>query len=495
MKEFSTFHFHAPPGILKEAVSSGRIPEKLLEPLRAIVTFLAGESEAGPGIYYLLSRHEDKEIRDHIGYLVANACSARFSPVYLVDCDYTSPGMSGVVPDPGAMGFLDTILYGTSLGSVAQNVADIRVIGVGSFPVSNRMPFSMEAFEDIESYMRNQSKCIIMSGPLEDDDGNVHPLALHLKKILYVTSSGRGGALASSEPRLQEIEGARVAQIDVTTSGEEISAPAGVEEIPAREEIEEIIQTREDKEQAGPPPAEEPTGATAQVGGTTEGAGEAEFRGVTPVEEGGSSMLPKVITAVLGLLFVVFLIYWFYVTRPPSNVEPPATEELAGGYGKTSIRASDSLPGGEAATLPPETTTEAKTETLALETSKESAVEQPPAKEPVESPVVSDAGAEVSEKPEPRGGEPTIVDLSSLRGEFLVHISSFRTIARAKNDAGYLMSKGFPAFISKVDLGNKGKWFRVYVGPFDTRDDARNAQIKLDELPRVKFSRIAEAGN
>jgi cell division protein FtsN len=43
-----------------------------------------------------------------------------------------------------------------------------------------------------------------------------------------------------------------------------------------------------------------------------------------------------------------------------------------------------------------------------------------------------------------------------------------------------------------VDLGSKGMWYRVYVGPFATRDDAMDTKIKLDENPRIKSTRVSK---
>ena len=45
-------------------------------------------------------------------------------------------------------------------------------------------------------------------------------------------------------------------------------------------------------------------------------------------------------------------------------------------------------------------------------------------------------------------------------------------------------------FIVFLDLGTKGNWYRVYAGPIDTRDDARNLKKLLDDTPRVRFTRI-----
>jgi cell division septation protein DedD len=84
-------------------------------------------------------------------------------------------------------------------------------------------------------------------------------------------------------------------------------------------------------------------------------------------------------------------------------------------------------------------------------------------------------------------------NFSAFGGMYLVHISSFRRVERAIEDVVYLNSKDFEACVVPVDLGSKGQWYRVYAGPLETREEARELKIMLDELPRVTFTRITRA--
>ncbi len=70
-------------------------------------------------------------------------------------------------------------------------------------------------------------------------------------------------------------------------------------------------------------------------------------------------------------------------------------------------------------------------------------------------------------------------------------MSSFKGIEKAREEAVYLSGGGYPVFIYRVDLGSKGMWHRVYVGPYATREDAMEHKIKLDENPRIKSTRIS----
>lgn len=65
-------------------------------------------------------------------------------------------------------------------------------------------------------------------------------------------------------------------------------------------------------------------------------------------------------------------------------------------------------------------------------------------------------------------------------GRYVVQIASFR----AKTDARALAQKlkpEFPAYVREVDLGEKGTWFRVLVGPVAQRDEADQVQRRIKE--------------
>jgi cell division septation protein DedD len=77
------------------------------------------------------------------------------------------------------------------------------------------------------------------------------------------------------------------------------------------------------------------------------------------------------------------------------------------------------------------------------------------------------------------------------RGWYMIHISSFQTSTRARDEVAFLESHEFPVFIVFLDLGPKGKWYRVYAGPFQTREEAADVKKNLDAVPQVRFTRIA----
>jgi len=49
-----------------------------------------------------------------------------------------------------------------------------------------------------------------------------------------------------------------------------------------------------------------------------------------------------------------------------------------------------------------------------------------------------------------------------------------------------LMRAGFNAQVKRADLGEKGLWFRLYAGPYDSRADAETAQQTIETQMKLK---------
>jgi tetratricopeptide (TPR) repeat protein len=75
---------------------------------------------------------------------------------------------------------------------------------------------------------------------------------------------------------------------------------------------------------------------------------------------------------------------------------------------------------------------------------------------------------------------------------YTVHVGSFRSAANARADAGRLADHGFEARVAPVDLGSKGRWFRVYVGRFGTKAEARATCTAVTALPDWPFGLVLQ---
>lgn len=79
--------------------------------------------------------------------------------------------------------------------------------------------------------------------------------------------------------------------------------------------------------------------------------------------------------------------------------------------------------------------------------------------------------------------EPTPQVVRSADGKYTVQVSSWQTRRRAERDAQRFNAKGFNAYVQSADLPELGgTWYRVRVGNFMTRNEARAMAEQLAEL-------------
>ena len=69
--------------------------------------------------------------------------------------------------------------------------------------------------------------------------------------------------------------------------------------------------------------------------------------------------------------------------------------------------------------------------------------------------------------------KPSEVPSSSLEAiPFTIQVLSSKDQNKAEKKLEEIKKKGYDAFISAKDLGDKGLWYRVYVGKFNTKQEA-----------------------
>lgn len=68
-----------------------------------------------------------------------------------------------------------------------------------------------------------------------------------------------------------------------------------------------------------------------------------------------------------------------------------------------------------------------------------------------------------------------------LKKYFAIQVSSFNKKESASDEIKDWQAKGFKAQYREVDLKEKGKWYRVYVGKYKTLDEAKSVVKKIGE--------------
>ncbi|UCH85005.1 MAG: SPOR domain-containing protein, partial [Candidatus Latescibacterota bacterium] len=521
----TTYEIQTTLEVLKSAHEDGTLPVQMDAPLRSMVSDIGSRAETEPLSIYLCSSDENAETRNFFAHVLAMTIKTRVSSTYLVDCDFLATGMNGIVPHRDALGFLDLLLYGTSLSVITQEAsAGIPAIGAGSFPVTKKCPFAMDTFDNTHRYLANHAGCVIYCGPVVDDDDVIHPIADHVDLVILVNVSEehgfRPGSLDPLETKVAAAKGADawIIRIDARPAARPVGktpsvdsrAPDIAPKVPAeqatftrvaktddgvdresvpveKEPPEPVIDTPISEAQAPRQDDRPHLGDKPGARGVTESAAtpvqkeRVKARAATVGARPATTDMPRkefdrklrgsnwlrVVTPIVAIVLVAVVIWWLYLTKSVREREQQL-ETMASG-----------TPAVEEPTQPADTTQQPVATTT------------PPAV----TPVAEEETRQETAAPEPEvrttGGVPLAERLDDYANKYLVHVSSFRRLDRARDEALYLMGREYPVFLYRIDLGGKGIWYRVYVGPAETRDEARAFKIKLDEDPRIQSTRIA----
>ncbi|MCG6945633.1 MAG: SPOR domain-containing protein, partial [Deltaproteobacteria bacterium] len=73
---------------------------------------------------------------------------------------------------------------------------------------------------------------------------------------------------------------------------------------------------------------------------------------------------------------------------------------------------------------------------------------------------------------------------------YYIHVSSFRAKENAVKDARHLQHKGYPSVVSGERVQNKGYWYRVYVGPISSLQQAKLQSSELKKKGLTKYTAI-----
>lgn len=80
--------------------------------------------------------------------------------------------------------------------------------------------------------------------------------------------------------------------------------------------------------------------------------------------------------------------------------------------------------------------------------------------------------------------------LPSLDKKFTIQVASFQDKARAEIVASSLKQKGYQPVISPKELPEKGIWYRVFVGDFESEEKARELLKTLKEDYKDSFIKL-----
>ncbi len=466
MNRITTFEIPLRPEELRPPIFAGAVEAPLAEPLQALVAGLSRRAADAALTVYLCADDDSVRARDDFAIALARTLTAHVPSTLLIDCDFLHPGLSEQVPQKDALGLLDYLLYGSSIGVITQDYEGVHMVGPGSFPVTKRMPFAENAFVDASRRLVTHARCALFVGPAFDGDGGRHPLTGVVDVAATLRTGTRHQRLDSAEEQIAQA-GPEVWSIRLTgvSAPEPVAAPAPAP--PARTPEPRYVERTVER-------VERPKPVSAPVEVLDEARSE-------------SSLAPRIAVILFGLLVIAFVAWWFTQNRNPDIVE----KEPAASVTTDSTRLSAD-------------TLTAKRDTMATPVTAPAPGDTTKAKPtPVPPPATATPPKSTSAQPDTtrHSGGTVLVNSNDIqvmedlnrkyRGWYMIHISSFQTSVRARDEVSFLQSHEFPVFIVFLDLGPKGKWYRVYAGPFQTRDEAVEVKKNLDAVPQVRFTRIA----
>ncbi|NPU84881.1 MAG: SPOR domain-containing protein [Syntrophaceae bacterium] len=89
-------------------------------------------------------------------------------------------------------------------------------------------------------------------------------------------------------------------------------------------------------------------------------------------------------------------------------------------------------------------------------------------------------GVETAVAPPKKTAEPA-KGAGTAKESFILQVASYKEKVKAEETAKKLGSMGFRPRIQAVDLPAKGRWFRIVVGGFESRDAAQKAADKISK--------------
>jgi len=84
-----------------------------------------------------------------------------------------------------------------------------------------------------------------------------------------------------------------------------------------------------------------------------------------------------------------------------------------------------------------------------------------------------------------------VVDSAQQQAElkdvnYRLQLASFRTESDAMAMQGKLARAGYKAQVEMANLDEKGRWYRLFSGPYDSRAKAETAQLQIETQMKIK---------
>jgi hypothetical protein len=200
-------------------------------------------------------------------------------------------------------------------------------------------------------------------------------------------------------------------------------------------------------------------------------AGEEEYEEEEGRRRGPSRILAGVL--VLAALAVAALFYFGGGDETPPGSAPPVSRQ------PVDVAMGPDPERGDDRGSPPVPTEEAS-ERITTPPAQEPVAEKPVTREPVR---------------QARGNGPATVVAPVRDGEWGVHVTSMQSESGAHLEIKLLREAGYPALIRRIEVPNKGLWYRIYVGPAETKEAAAEIARDIKQSGVRKYAQPSKIPN
>ena len=430
--------------------------------------------ERGGAAFLALSAGEKRISRDFAVLQIAHILAQHGKRVHIVDCDFLQPGLSGLIENLEEQGFLDLLLYGSSLKTVARptGIEGVSITGAGSFPVARTIPFALKEFEKIREFLRAKHDVVIYCSTLYTEDSKINPLAGLVDGIVLCCSI-EDMPEGELQRNLQALGAEKVPPVELVC----FCAKREQRGIPAKSAEKKIFTERAEEPKIMLSKEASPRRAEPVAPPVVEKAEALEPLGAIEPEHKPRVNMPRIIVIAVAALIVAFVVWWAAVNRSVREKEPRGTSvEGIAGSTDTGAGAVGSQPA------------ESRSESLAVVAASDTIV---PAS--AGEPQAQGAPSTKTDAPtSPRDFRPSDslkAPVSSGPAIYTIHVASFKEMSRAEVEKAYLEKNGYAARIVEVDIKGE-RWLRILVGGYATMGEASQARLALLGLNKIGYAQI-----
>ena len=103
----------------------------------------------------------------------------------------------------------------------------------------------------------------------------------------------------------------------------------------------------------------------------------------------------------------------------------------------------------------------------------------------VTKPATQESAAIATPSPEPAPAQPTatnVVNAAQYSGKFTIQVGAYNNLEEASQFASGFEVRGYTPVIQEAEIAGKGKWYRVSIGVFETRQAAKDYIVEQKSL-------------